>query len=175
MFDARERNYQQTKVALFEALERLKNNQPTSRELKKKAVTGKLKINRSTVEKEASLSVGVLRNHNDVVAAIKSAEILSVASTNEAITNTVEAQNSSAQLQVMEERLKKLKAEAREQARLKKKYYENSKRDEAALSKQVAQQAMIVQALLKKVPEEARESVLNEMIRTKGGNVVNIK
>ena len=166
MFDAREKNYQKTKAALFEALERIKKNQPIQRELKKKAAVGKLKINRSTVEKEAVMSVGVLRNHDDVVAAIKSAAIM---------VGTPEAQDSGVQLQAMEERLKKAKADAREQARLKTKHYENSKRDEAALSKQVAQQAMIVQALLKKVPQEAREDALREIVRAKGGNVISLK
>jgi hypothetical protein len=148
----------------------LKKNQPTLRALKKKAAAGKLKINRSNVEKEAALSVGVLRNHDDVVAAIKSA-----ASASEAMVNTVEAQSSGVQLQVMEERIKKAKADAREQARLKTKHYESSKRDEAALSKQVAQQAMIVQALLKKVPQEDREDALRGIVRAKGGNVIKFK
>lgn len=175
MLDARVKNYQKTKIALFEALDRLKKNQPTQRELKKKAAKGKLKINRSTVEKEACLSVGVLRNHDDVVAAIKSAEIVSAININKVMVGEIEDQYARAQLQVMEERLKKAKSDARVQAKLKTKHYENSKRDEAALSKQIAQQAMIVQALLKKVPPEAREEAMQEIVRSKGGNVIKFK
>ena len=175
MFDARKRNYQQTKAALFESLERLINNQPTQHVLKKKIAAGKLKINRSNVEKEARLSVGVLRNHDDVVSAIKRAEIVNAASANNVIVNTVETQISTVQIQVIEERLKKAKTDVREQVRLKKKHYEKSKMDEAALSKQVAQQAMIVQALLKKIPQKAREDAMREIVHSKGDNVISFK
>ncbi|EGQ9299036.1 bacterioferritin comigratory protein [Vibrio parahaemolyticus] len=172
MFNARERNYQKTKIALFEALERLKKSQPTNRELQKKLAAGKLKINRSSVEKEARLSVGVLRNHDDVVDAIKSATFISAKKASEA--DTGEA-NDVVQLKAMKDKLKKAKDNAREQARLKQKHYENAKRDEAALRAQVAQQAMIVQALLRKVPAHEREKAIHEIVRAKGNNVVSLK
>ena len=57
---------QATKNKLINALERLLEGKPENRELRKKAREGKLKINNSTVEKEAGLSVGALRRHEDV-------------------------------------------------------------------------------------------------------------
>lgn len=60
-----------TKHKLLEALERLLEGKPENRELRKKAREGKLKINNSTVEKEAGLSVGSLRRHEDVRVMIK--------------------------------------------------------------------------------------------------------
>ena len=62
---------QATKSKLLKALERLLEGKPENRELRKKTREGKLKINNSTVEKEAGLSVGALRRHEDVQAIIK--------------------------------------------------------------------------------------------------------
>ncbi|MFA0026706.1 bacterioferritin comigratory protein, partial [Vibrio sp. 10N.261.49.A5] len=63
---------QATKNKLIRALERLLESKPENRELRKKNREGKLKINNSTVEKEAGLSVGSLRRHEDVQAMVKS-------------------------------------------------------------------------------------------------------
>ena len=59
-----------TKNKLIKALERLLDSDVTklaSKELRNKARQGKLKINNSNVEKEAGLSAGALRRHDDVV------------------------------------------------------------------------------------------------------------
>ena len=63
-----------TKNKLIKALERLLDGDVaklTSREMRNKARKGKLKINKSNVEKEAGLSAGALRRHDDVVLMIK--------------------------------------------------------------------------------------------------------
>ena len=63
-----------TKNKLIKALERLLDGDVTklaSKELRNKARQGKLKINNSNVEKEAGLSAGALRRHDDVVLMIK--------------------------------------------------------------------------------------------------------
>jgi hypothetical protein len=62
---------QSTKNKLIKALERLLEGKPENRDLRKKAREGKLKINNSTVEKEAGLSVGALRRHEDVQIMVK--------------------------------------------------------------------------------------------------------
>ena len=61
-----------TRKALIEELDRLIAGTPNDRDLRKKAQHGKLKINNSTVEKEAGLSVEALRNHADIKEMIKS-------------------------------------------------------------------------------------------------------
>ncbi len=58
---------QKTNTRLREALARLIKNEPTNRELKARV---KLKVNPSTVEKEAGTSVGALKHHGDVLTAI---------------------------------------------------------------------------------------------------------
>lgn len=81
-----------------------------------------MKINRSTVDKEANLSVGILRNHEDVVLAIKSASSLG----NSGIVGTLEPNDAA---RSYERKGKKLKLEVREQARLQTKHYDNAKRE----------------------------------------------
>ena len=60
-----------TRNKFLDALERLIKGQPDNRELRLKAKEEKLKINDSTVEKEAGLSVGSLRNHEDIKCMVK--------------------------------------------------------------------------------------------------------
>jgi hypothetical protein len=62
---------QSTRKTFLDALERLIKGEPDNRELRLKAKAGKLKINGSTVEQEAGLSVGSLRNHGDIKTMVK--------------------------------------------------------------------------------------------------------
>ena len=67
MSNLQKNNFNRTKSLLLNAIERLKKGKPTEQTLIKKAEDGKLKLNRSTVEKEAGLGSGALRHHQDVV------------------------------------------------------------------------------------------------------------
>jgi hypothetical protein len=63
---------QATRNKLKDALVRLIEGKPANLELRLRAKKGKLKVNDSTVEKEAGLSVGYLRNHEDIKLLLRS-------------------------------------------------------------------------------------------------------
>lgn len=62
---------QAIKRKLLNALGRLLKGEPENLELREKARAGKLIINNRAVEKEANLSDGALRRHEDIQALIK--------------------------------------------------------------------------------------------------------
>lgn len=68
----RRRNPQQTKKALFDALNRLVLQEPEHPDLKDQIAAGKeVKIHKSNVEKEAGLSNNAAKGHQDVLDAIE--------------------------------------------------------------------------------------------------------
>lgn len=81
---------QATKQAFIDALDRLIEGEPTNLELKKKAKQGKLKINNNTVEKEAGLSVGSLRNHPDIKEIIKTSSLKAKVDNSKSATSEIE-------------------------------------------------------------------------------------
>ena len=72
-----------TEKQLREALQRLVEKRPTSRELKKKLKDNKLKINVSNVEKEAGLSNGAAKRYLELKERIESAEAERIYGTSE--------------------------------------------------------------------------------------------
>ncbi|WP_333909657.1 hypothetical protein [Vibrio sp. SCSIO 43137] len=78
-----------TRKALLAALKRLVASKPNNRDLKIKVQNGKLKINKSNVEKEAGLSVGVLRNHPDIVELINKKSLELRVNNSDSATSTV--------------------------------------------------------------------------------------
>ncbi|MDY7586791.1 bacterioferritin comigratory protein [Vibrio tarriae] len=155
-----------TKKILIEALERLVEGTPNDRDLRIKAQSGKLKINNSTVEKEAGLSVGALRNHADIKELIKSKSL------------KIRAENSgsaSSEIELLLQENKMLKSEKTELNRLKKKHHETAKRNEAELAKQAAIHIKMVQELMDMIPEINREKAMDKIVSIQPNNVINGK
>ena len=93
---------QATRKKFLDALQRLIKGEPDNRELRLKAKEGKLKINDSTVEKEAGLSVGSLRNHGDIKTMVK----------NKSLNNRVkQSESTQCPIELLQEEVKKLKRE----------------------------------------------------------------
>lgn len=147
----REEQFKKTKQSLFDALERLISGEIKNTELKDKRNNGKLKINRSSVEKEADLSVGVLRNHPDVVEAIKLSiknekiKKLDIKSTDELSDIELDSKNESLQ------KIKKQKIEQKDEI-----FNLNN-----AMSNQLALHQMLVVALTNDLNEDRKENVFN--------------
>lgn len=163
MSQAKERNYQNTKKRLLDALKRLQNNAPTVAALKDKAQAGKLKINRLSVETEADLSVGVLRNHDDVVKLINDSNQKPHAGTTNASMSDAHKQ----QTKALQEKLKTAKEKNIEQQ-------DETKRMSAAMLAQLQQFHMITQAMFEEIPLEDRKLVIDKMKNNRTDNVVNI-
>lgn len=145
----REEKFKKTKQSLFDALERLISGDIKNTELKDKRNNGKLKINRSSVEKEAEFSVGVLRNHPDVVDAIKLSiknekiKKLDIKSTDELSDIELDSKNESLQ------KIKKQKIEQKDEI-----FNLNN-----AMSNQLAQHQMLMVALTNELNEHQKEKV----------------
>ncbi|WP_330959870.1 bacterioferritin comigratory protein [Photobacterium sp. 53610] len=152
-----------TRKALIEALERLMAGTPNDRDLRKKAQHGKLKINNNTVEKEAGLSVGALRNHADIKEMIKSKSLkIQVANSDSA----------SSEIELLQQENKKLKSEKTNLNRLKKSYHESAKNHERALAKQAATHIKMVEELMKMLHESEREKAMDKVVKARPDNVI---
>ncbi|ELR67171.1 hypothetical protein C942_02679 [Photobacterium marinum] len=152
-----------TRKALLDALERLVAGNPQNIELRKKAEKGKLKVNYSTVEKEAGKSVGALRNHKDIMELIKQ-KSLDVRVSKSDTANT--------QIDVLQAELKKAKEYGTNQAKLKKKHHEQAKRDADSLALQAAKHVKMIEQLMLMIPEEQREAAMDKVVNTHADNVV---
>jgi hypothetical protein len=157
---------QATRKKLVDALERLIKGEPENRELRLKAKAGKLKINDSSVEKEAGVSVGALRNHGDIKTMVK----------NKSLTNRVE-QSESAQssIELLEEEVKKLKRERTQVNKKKYAYFSLSKNHEKALAVQAANHIKMVQELMEMLPIYERERAMDKVVSTRSDNVIDGK
>ncbi|MEK2012407.1 bacterioferritin comigratory protein [Vibrio parahaemolyticus] len=154
MTKARDLKFQRTKKALFDALERLKEGKPSSLKLKIKLQKGKLKINRRTVEEEAGLSSGVLRNHDDVVRAIKQSANQQIAAKKELPSlSEVNAEVNAA-----------MKARLKKQTELKEEYYDETKRLTDAMDTQLTAQHELVTALFNKIPLEEHDKLFRSKV-----------
>jgi predicted ABC-type transport system involved in lysophospholipase L1 biosynthesis ATPase subunit len=154
---------QSTKNKLVKALERLIAGEPENRELRKKAREGKLKINNSTVEKEAGLSVGSLRRHEDVQVMVK----------NKSLEARV-AQNGSGKsnIDVLQTEVKQLKSEKTQANRKKKEYLDLSRSHEKALARQAAIHIKMVQELMHMIPEIEREKAMDKVVKARPDNLI---
>ncbi|MFL0854999.1 bacterioferritin comigratory protein [Vibrio parahaemolyticus] len=152
-----------TRKALLDALERLLNGEPSSLELKTKAKQGKLKVNNNTVEKEAGLSVGSLRNHPDIKVMIKA----------RSLSAKVESSNSAtSEIDVLQDEIKQLKREKTQLNKLKSKHLADSRKSEQALAKQAAIHIKMVQTLMEMLPENEREKAMDKIVNMRPDNVI---
>ncbi|MFH4413656.1 bacterioferritin comigratory protein [Vibrio diabolicus] len=152
-----------TKHKLLEALERLLEGKPENRELRKKAREGRLKINNSTVEKEAGLSVGSLRRHEDVRVMIKT-KLLEARG----------AQDGSSQtpIDVLQADIKQLKQDKTQANKKKKEYYDEAQSHKEALAVQAATHIKIVQDLMEMLPASEREKAIDKVVNARPDNIV---
>ena len=157
---------QATRKKFLDALERLIKGEPDNRELRLKAKDGKLKINDSTVEKEAGLSVGSLRNHSDIKDMVKA----------KSLTNRVE-QSVSTQcpIELLQEEIKKIKKERAQANKKRAEYHELSKSHQKSLAAQASSHIKIVQELMEMVPIYERERAMDKIVRTRPDNVIDGK
>lgn len=155
-----------TKNKLIKALERLLDGDVaklTSREMRNKARKGKLKINKSNVEKEAGLSPGALRRHNDVVLMIenKSLEV-----------QVDQDETSDSPIEVLQKEIKALKGERAQANKKKKEYYDEAQSHKEALSVQAATHIKIVQELMEMLHESQREKAMDKIVSSRLDNVI---
>ncbi|HCH6177518.1 bacterioferritin comigratory protein [Vibrio sp. D173a] len=152
-----------TKHKLLEALERLLEGKPENRELRKKAREGKLKINNSTVEKEAGLSVGSLRRHEDVRVMIKT-KLLEARGAQDGSNQTP--------IDVLQADIKQLKQDKTQANKKKKEYYDEAQSHKEALAVQAATHIKIVQDLMEMLPASEREKAMDKVVNTRPDNIV---
>ena len=154
---------QVTRNALLSALDRLLQGEPTNIELKKKAKQGKLKINNNTVEKEAGLSVGTLRNHLDIKQVIKAKSLKAKVDSSESVTSEIE---------LLQLENKKLKSERTQLNKLKTKHLVDSRKSEEALADQAARHINMVKNLMEIIPECVREKAMDKVVNARADNIV---
>ena len=154
---------QATRKKFLDALERLVKGEPDNRELRLKAKAGKLKINDSTVEQEAGLSVGSLRNHGDIKTMVKA----------KSLTNRVDQSDSvQSPIELLEEEVKELKRKRTQANKMKTEYHNLAKSHKAALSVQASKHIKMVQELMEMIPIYERERAMDKIVRTRPDNVI---
>lgn len=157
---------QTTRKKFLDALERLIKGEPDNRELRLKAIAGKLKINDSTVEQEAGLSVGSLRNHGDIKTMVK----------NKSLNNRVEqSESTQCPIELLQEEIKKIKKERAQANKKKAEYHELSKSHQKALAAQAAIHIKMVQELMEMIPVYERENAMDKVVSTRPDNVIDGK
>ncbi|EJL6324600.1 bacterioferritin comigratory protein [Vibrio cholerae] len=152
-----------TKHKLLKALERLLEAKPENRELRKKAREGKLKINNSTVEKEAGLSVGSLRRHEDVRVMIKT-KLLEARGSQDGSSQTP--------IDVLQADIKQLKQDKTQANKKKKEYYDEAQRHKDAFAVQAATHIRIIQELMNMLHESQREKAMDKVVNSRPDNVI---
>ncbi|MDG1751751.1 MAG: hypothetical protein P8I03_08835 [Thalassotalea sp.] len=154
---------QATRKRLLDALERLTLGKPDNRDLRLKAKAGKLKINASTVEKEAGLSVGSLRNHGDIKAMVK----------NRSLYKRVEqSESTQCPIELLQEEVKNVKKERAQANKKKAQYHELSKCHQKALAEQAARHINIVKNLMEMIPLCEREKAMDKVVNTRADNII---
>ncbi|HHX8347108.1 TPA: bacterioferritin comigratory protein [Vibrio diabolicus] len=154
---------QATKSKLIKALERLIEGKPENRELRKKAREGKLKINNSTVEKEAGLSVGALRRHDDVRVMIKTKSLE---------TRVLQDDSHETPIDVLQAEVRKLKQDKTQANKKKKEYLDLARNHEQALAIQAANHIKMVQELMEMIPESEREKAMDKVVNSRPDNII---
>lgn len=157
---------QTTTNKLIKALERLLDGDVaklTSKELRNKARKGKLKVNNSNVEKEAGLSAGALRRHNDVVLMIKNKSLEVQVAQDETADSPIE---------VLQKEIKVLKGERAQANKKKKEYYDEAQSHKDALAVQAATHVKMIQELMEMLHESERENAMDKVVNTRPDNIV---
>lgn len=155
-----------TKTKLISALERLLDGDVTkltSKELRNKARKGKLKINNSNVEKEAGLSAGALRRHDDVVLMIKNKSLE---------VQVAQDDTADSPAEVLQKEIKSLKRERAQGNKKKKKYYDDAYSHKEALALQAATHIKIVQELMNMLLESQREKAMDKIVSSRPDNII---
>jgi len=151
-----------TKQALRDALDRLVEGKPTNTELKKRANKGTLKINDSTVEKEAGKSAGALRNHRDIAEEIKE----------KALSLRAEKSGQLSNEELLKKELKEAKAEKTQLQKKKNEHYKKRKIAEQAQASDAARHIEIIQSLMRMIPLTEREKAMHTLVNTTTDNVI---
>lgn len=155
-----------TKNKLIKALERLLDGDVTkltSKELRNKAREGKLKINNSNVEKEAGLSAGALRRHNDVVLMIKNKSLE---------VQVAQDETTDSPIDVLQKEIKSLKGERAQANKKKKEYYDEAQSHKDALAIQAATHIKVVQELMDMLHESQREKAMDKIVSSRPDNII---
>ncbi|MBF4377189.1 bacterioferritin comigratory protein, partial [Vibrio anguillarum] len=116
---------------------------------------GKLKINNSNVEKEAGLSAGALRRHNDVVLMIKNKSLEVQIAQDETADSPIE---------VLQKEIKALKGERAQANKKKKEYYDEAQSHKDTLAVQAATHIKVVQELMEMLHESQREKAMDKIV-----------
>jgi len=154
---------QTTRNALINALNRLIQGEPTNIELKKKLRENKLKINNNSVEKEAGLSVGALRNHPDIKKVIEEKSLKAKVDSSESATSKIE-------LLLLEN--KKLKSEKTQLNKLKTKHLADTRKSEKAFAEQAARHISMIKNLMEMIPASEREKAMDKVVNARAGNII---
>ncbi|HFQ5124761.1 MULTISPECIES: bacterioferritin comigratory protein [Vibrio] len=154
---------QATKNKLIKALERLLEGKPENRELRKKAREGKLKINNSTVEKEAGLSVGALRRHEDIRDMVKDKSLKA---------RVAQDDSSESPIDLLQSEIKQLKNDKTQANKKRKEYLDLSRSHEQALAVQAANHIKIVQELMEMLHESEREKAMDKVVKARPDNLI---
>ena len=155
-----------TKNKLIKALERLLHGDVTkltSKELRNKAREGKLKINNSNVEKEAGLSAGALRRHDDVVLMIKNKSLE---------VQVAQDETTDSPIDVLQKEIKSLKGERAQANKKKKEYYDEAQSHKEALAIQAATHIKVVQELMDMLHESQREKAMDKIVSSRPDNII---
>ncbi|TFH92011.1 bacterioferritin comigratory protein [Vibrio ouci] len=152
-----------TKNKLIKALERLLEGKPENQTLRKKAREGKLKINNSSVEKEAGLSVGALRRHEDVRVMIKTKSLED---------RVAQGDSSQTPIDVLQSEIKQLKLDKAQANRKKKEYLDLARSHEQALAIQAANHIKMVQEFMEILHESEREKAMDKVVRARPDNLI---
>lgn len=153
----------ETRNKLLSALERLLNGAPNNRELRLKAEAGKLKVHNSNVEKEAGLSAGALRNHEDIKKLIKNQSL-------ELRVN--QSETAASPIEVLEKDIEELKTKNKKLTELNDKHRNLFDSNKKALAVQAATHIKIVQELVEMVHESEREKLMDKIVSARHDNVV---
>lgn len=155
-----------TKNKLIKALERLLDGDVTklaSKELRNKARQGKLKINNSNVEKEAGLSAGALRRHDDVVLMIKNKSLE---------VQVAQDETTDSPIDVLQKEIQSLKGERAQANKKKKEYYDEAQSHKEALAVQTATHIKVVQELMDMLHESQREKAMDKIVSSRPDNII---
>ena len=155
-----------TKNKLIKALERLLDGDVTklaSKELRNKAREGKLKINNSNVEKEAGLSAGALRRHDDVVLMIKNKSLE---------VQVAQDETTDSPIDVLQKEIQSLKGERAQANKKKKEYYDEAQSHKEALAIQAATHIKVVQELMDMLHESQREKAMDKIVSSRPDNII---
>ncbi|WP_024604937.1 MULTISPECIES: hypothetical protein [unclassified Pseudoalteromonas] len=154
---------QTTRNALINALNRLIQGEPTNIELKKKLRENKLKINNNSVEKEAGLSVGALRNHPDIKKVIEEKSLKAKVDSSESATSKIE-------LLLLEN--KKLKSEKTQLNKLKTKHLADTRKSEKAFAEQAARHISMIKNLMEMISASEREKAMDKVVNARADNII---